>query len=79
MDWVGVGEFDYTCAEVAQGRPLAEVKGIAYRDGDRIHFTPPRPPIEDMDALPFVVDVYQRDLTIENYFIGYLLHPYVSL
>jgi len=32
-----------------------------------------------MDALPFVVDVYKRDLTIENYFIGYLLHPYVSL
>jgi radical SAM superfamily enzyme YgiQ (UPF0313 family) len=32
-----------------------------------------------MDALPFVVDVYRRDLTIENYFIGYLLHPYVSL
>ncbi len=53
--------------------------GIAYRDGDRIRFTPPRPPIEDMDALPFVVDVYRRDLTIENYFIGYLLHPYVSL
>jgi hopanoid biosynthesis associated radical SAM protein HpnJ len=79
VDWVGVGEFDYACAEVAQGRPLAEVKGIAFRDGDRIHFTPPRPPIEDMDALPFVVDVYQRDLTIENYFIGYLLHPYVSL
>src|SRR5256886_14778109 len=32
-----------------------------------------------MDALPFVVDVYKRDLTIENYVIGYLLHPYVSL
>src|SRR5881397_540763 len=32
-----------------------------------------------MDALPFVVDVYRRDLTIENYVIGYLLHPYVSL
>ena len=32
-----------------------------------------------MDALPFVVDVYKRDLTIENYFIGYLQHPYVSL
>jgi len=30
-------------------------------------------------ALPWVVDVYQRDLTIEKYFIGYLLHPYVSL
>jgi radical SAM superfamily enzyme YgiQ (UPF0313 family) len=32
-----------------------------------------------MDALPFVVDVYHRDLVIEQYFIGYLLHPYVSL
>ena len=79
VDWVGVGEFDYACAEVAEGRPLAEVRGIAYRDGDRIRFTPARPPIEDMDALPFVVDVYRRDLTVENYFIGYLLHPYVSL
>ena len=79
VDWVGAGEFDHACAEVAEGRPLADVKGIAYRDGDRIRFTPPRPPIEDMDALPFVVDVYRRDLTIENYFIGYLLHPYVSL
>jgi radical SAM superfamily enzyme YgiQ (UPF0313 family) len=25
------------------------------------------------------VDVYHRDLVIEQYFIGYLLHPYVSL
>ncbi len=79
VDWVGVGEFDYACAEIAGGRPLAEVRGIAYRSGDRVRFTPPRPPIEDMDALPFVVDVYRRDLTVENYFIGYLLHPYVSL
>jgi hopanoid biosynthesis associated radical SAM protein HpnJ len=79
VDWVGVGEFDYTCAEIAEGRPLPEVGGIAYRARDRIRFTRPRPPIEDMDALPFVVDVYRRDLTIEHYFIGYLRHPYVSL
>jgi radical SAM superfamily enzyme YgiQ (UPF0313 family) len=32
-----------------------------------------------MDALPFVTPVYKRDLKIENYFIGYLKHPYVSL
>src|SRR5205807_5619474 len=42
-------------------------------EGQRVHV------LEDMDALPFVVDVYRRDLTIEHYFIGYLLHPYVSL
>jgi hopanoid biosynthesis associated radical SAM protein HpnJ len=79
VDWVGLGEFDYACAEIATGKPLPVVLGIAYRDGDRIKFTLPRPTIEDMDALPSVVDVYKRDLTIENYFIGYLLHPYVSL
>jgi len=32
-----------------------------------------------MDRLPFVSEVYKRDLVIEDYFIGYLLHPYVSL
>jgi hopanoid biosynthesis associated radical SAM protein HpnJ len=79
VDWIGVGEFDHACAEIAAGRPLREVAGLAYRDNRKLRFTPPRPSIEDMDALPFVVDVYKRDLTIENYFIGYLLHPYVSL
>src|SRR5262249_9162594 len=55
VDWVAVGEFDHACAEIAGGRPLAEVLGIAYREGERIKFTLPRPPLEDMDALPFVV------------------------
>src|SRR5258707_981229 len=36
-------------------------------------------PLEDMDALPWVVDVYARDLDVSRYVIGYLLHPYVSL
>ena len=31
-----------------------------------------------MDALPWVTPVYKRDLTIENYFGGYLQHPYIS-
>jgi radical SAM superfamily enzyme YgiQ (UPF0313 family) len=35
--------------------------------------------IENMDELPFVAPVYQRDLKIDNYFIGYLKHPYVSI
>ena len=34
--------------------------------------------LEDMDPLPFVTPVYKRDLKIENYFIGYLKHPYIS-
>jgi radical SAM superfamily enzyme YgiQ (UPF0313 family) len=34
--------------------------------------------LENMDALPFVTPVYKRDLVVENYFIGYLKHPYIS-
>ncbi len=35
--------------------------------------------LEDMDQLPFVTEVYKRDLRIEDYFIGYLKHPYMSI
>jgi hopanoid biosynthesis associated radical SAM protein HpnJ len=79
VDWVTLGEFDYTCAEIAAGKPLPEVQGIAYRDQGQIRITAARPTIENMDALPNVIEVYKRDLTVENYFIGYLQHPYVSL
>jgi hopanoid biosynthesis associated radical SAM protein HpnJ len=79
VDWVAVGEFDYTCQDVASRRPLSQVPGIAYRNGERVELTPPRAKIENMDELPSVIEVYKRDLTVENYFIGYLKHPYVSL
>lgn len=79
VDWVAVGEFDYTCLDVASREPLSEVPGIAYRTDGHVELTPPRAKIENMDALSSVIDVYKRDLTVENYFIGYLKHPYVSL
>jgi hopanoid biosynthesis associated radical SAM protein HpnJ len=79
IDFVCHSEFDFTVRDIAEGRPLADVRGLSYRDGDQLRATPPRPPIEDMDTLPFVVPVYARDLTVEHYYIGYLLHPYVSL
>ncbi len=78
VDWVSVGEFDYTCVEVASGKPLREIDGIAYRDGGQFLRTAERPLIMDMEAFPSVLDVYRRDLTIPNYFNGYLQHPYLS-
>ena len=79
IDWVGRKEFDYTCKEVAEGRPLAEVNGLSWRKDGQITHNPERELIQNMDALPWVVDVYKRDLRVENYFIGYLDHPYVSV
>jgi radical SAM superfamily enzyme YgiQ (UPF0313 family) len=78
IDFVARNEFDYTIAEVAEGRPLASIAGLSYKvDGQAVH-NPERALISDMDKLPSVIDVYQRDLVIEDYFIGYLEHPYVS-
>src|SRR5215469_4636395 len=79
IDFVARNEFDFTIKEVAEGRPLASVLGLSYLEDGMVRHTPDRPILENMDALPYVVDVYKRDLTIENYFIGYLEHPYVSL
>jgi hopanoid biosynthesis associated radical SAM protein HpnJ len=79
IDFVTGNEFDFTIEEVARGRDLATVAGLSYRGNGHARRTPERPVLEDMDQLPFVVDVYRRDLVVEQYFIGYLLHPYVSL
>ena len=80
IDWAGGKEFDFTCKEVAEGRPLAEVDGLIYRNSERkIIHNRERELIADMDSLPWVTDVYHRDLQVEKYSIGYLKDPYVSL
>jgi hopanoid biosynthesis associated radical SAM protein HpnJ len=79
VDFVGRNEFDFAIKEIADGRAFADVVGISYRNeaGVIVH-NDERPILHDMDSLPFVSEVYHRDLRIEDYFIGYLKHPYVS-
>jgi hopanoid biosynthesis associated radical SAM protein HpnJ len=79
IDFVARNEFDFTIKEIAEGRPLAGVDGVSYRnaEGVLVH-NAERAILEDMDQLPFVSEVYKRDLNVEDYFIGYLKHPYVS-
>ena len=80
IDFVCREEFDFTCMEVSAGKPFAQILVLSYRLADgSIEQNEARPILEDMDALPFVAPVYKRDLKIDNYFIGYLSHPYVSI
>ena len=78
LDFVARNEFDYTILDVASGLPLSEIDGISYRKDGKIIHNRERALIPSMDELPSVIDVYRRDLVIEDYFIGYLEHPYVS-
>ncbi|BBP97340.1 hypothetical protein BSFA1_24690 [Burkholderia sp. SFA1] len=80
IDFVCREEFDYTCKDIAEGRPFAEIQGLSYRAKDgSIEHNAARPILENMDELPFVAPVYKRDLNLKNYFIGYLNYPYVSI
>ena len=59
--------------------PWAKIDGLSWRnrDGVIVH-NADRAILEDMDQLPWVTPIYKRDLVIENYFGGYLKHPYIS-
>jgi len=79
VDFVGRNEFDFTIREVAEGRAFKDIDGLSYRNAEGIIIhNPERAILENMDELPFVTEVYKRDLRIEDYFIGYLKHPYIS-
>src|SRR5207253_11363141 len=80
IDFVAREEFDFTIKEVAEGRRYDAIDGLSFRNasGAVVH-NRDRAVLEDMDRLPFVTEVYRRDLRIEDYFIGYLKHPYMSL
>src|SRR6202044_3984983 len=80
IDFVVRGEFDHSVVEYAQGKPLAEILSCSYiQDGKVVH-NPPRAMLQtaELDALPYATDVYQKNLTIENYNVPCLLNPYVS-
>jgi hopanoid biosynthesis associated radical SAM protein HpnJ len=80
LDFVCREEFDFTCKEIAEGKALAQIQGLSYRAANgSIEHNEARPILENMDELPFVAPIYKRDLNIDNYFIGYLKHPYVSI
>ena len=57
VDVVVRNEGEYATLELVDAiendKPLRNIDGINYRDGDRIVETPKRRPIEDLDALPF--------------------------
>lgn len=53
FDVVAIGEGDYTIVELAEGRSLSDIKGIYYKQEERILSTPARERIKDLDSLPF--------------------------
>lgn len=78
VDFVVCGEFEYPVSKIADGWTLSEVENVSWRKGSTVIHNDQAPLLSDLDQLPSVMPVYKQDLTIENYYGGYLLHPYIS-
>ncbi|HZT30159.1 MAG TPA: radical SAM protein [Bryobacteraceae bacterium] len=52
-DYVLIGEVETTLVEMAAAAAPDGIAGIAYREGGRVRFHPPRGLINDLDRLPF--------------------------
>jgi hypothetical protein len=66
IDFVARKEFDYSVTEFARGRKIEEIDGISYRKNDKVVHNPDRPFIEDLDSLPFAVEIFKRDLDLKS-------------
>ena len=79
IDFIVRREFDYQIRDYAQGKPLKELPGVSYRtDSGAIWHNPEGPVIENLDELPWVTKVYQRDLDFRRYNVPFLLNPFIS-
>jgi hopanoid biosynthesis associated radical SAM protein HpnJ len=78
IDFVVRREFDYQVVDYANGKPLAELPGVSYRENGGFRHNPDGGFIENLDALPWATKIYQRDLDITRYNIPFLLNPFLS-
>ncbi|HAT50692.1 MAG: radical SAM protein [Nitrospirae bacterium] len=83
VDAVALGEYDQTIVDLARAldekKPVREVAGLCLHHGDTTLLTPKRGLIENLDALPFVSEVYARHLDIRDYFFAAANYPLVQI
>lgn len=65
IDFVVRGEGEYTFLELLTGKPLGNIKGLTYKEGEKIIHNAPREWIKDLDVLP--MPAYHL-LPMERYF-----------
>lgn len=52
-DYAVYGEGEFTLSELVEGKLPSEIKGLIWREGEKININPPREPLLDLDSLPF--------------------------
>jgi hopanoid biosynthesis associated radical SAM protein HpnJ len=78
MDFVVRKEFDYALSEYASGKDISEILGASYRKNGGVVHNEDRPLLTELDSLPFVTEIYKRDLDITRYNVPFLKYPFVA-
>ena len=84
VDCIARREYDLTVPEIAAQlvKPdpdLSSIGGITFRQGGEIRSTDDRPPIEELDELPFGSTIYKKHLDYKNYFFAAANYPIVQI
>ena len=79
IDFVVRGEFDYPIVDFANGKPLEEISNVTFRKNGGFQHNKEVDKIENLDQLPWVTKVYQRDLDFTRYNVPFLLNPFIAL
>jgi anaerobic magnesium-protoporphyrin IX monomethyl ester cyclase len=92
IDFVAIGEYDYIVRDLAmalrepatsgdeQLARLATIGGLGFRRADGSPARGPvRPPIENVDELPWIAPIYKRFLDSRNYYFSLASYPMVML
>jgi len=86
VDFICSQEYDATLRELAAAiergealESLRRIPGVYFRDSGSVRLSAPRPYIEDLDALPFVSEVYKRHLDFRKYFYSITQYPVLTL
>ncbi|MFH0985369.1 MAG: radical SAM protein [Candidatus Omnitrophota bacterium] len=81
-DYVICREFDYVLRDMAaamdRGEDPSSLAGVACLRGGKFRANEPPPPIENLDELPFSIQVIEKHLNIYHYHMDYLLYPWVQ-
>lgn len=84
LKYVAVREYDYIVRDwleaISCGADMSQVDGLVWKkEGGEIVTNRPAALITDLDAIPFVSEVYKRYLDIGDYYYGFAPYPNVTI
>lgn len=89
IDGVAVKEYEYTLLDLARliekegtspaPESLKGIDGLTFRSGAEIIENRDRAYIENLDAIPFLSEVYKKHLKVEDYFYTICQYPQVAI